>query len=60
MNISSSKPFSVIEEGNTQVEILKNIAKMKAFTNNIQQDIHLNKIVYLNEELEKLLKWPEL
>ena len=60
MNISASKPFSVIEEGNTQVEILKNIAKMKAFTNNIQQDILLNKMVYLKEELEQLLECLEL
>ena len=56
----SIKPFPVIEVVSTQVENLKNIAKMTAFRSNLQQGIFLNKMVYLKEEIEQLLKWPEL
>ena len=58
--VAASKPFAVIEKVNTQVEILKNIAKMKAFTSNLHQGILLNKMVYLKEEIEQLLKRSEL
>ena len=58
--VAASKSFAVIEEVSTQVENLKNIAKMKAFRSNLQQSIFLNKMVYLKEEIEQLLKWPEL
>ena len=58
--VAASKSFAVIEKVNTQVEILKNIAKMKAFTSNLQQGILPNKMVNLKKELEQLLKWPEL
>ena len=33
--VAASKSFAVIEKVNTQVEILKNIAKMKAFRSNL-------------------------
>ena len=59
-NVAALEPFAVIEEVNTQVENLKNIAKMKAFRSNLQQGILLNKMVHLKKEIEQLLKWPEL
>ena len=43
--------FAVIEEVNTQVENLNNIAKIKAFRSNLQQCMLLNK--YLKEEIEQ-------
>ena len=52
----SINTFAVIEEVSTQVENLKNIAKMKAFRSNLQQSILLNKMVYLKEEIEQFLK----
>ena len=57
---AASKPFAVIEEVSTQVENFKNIAKIKTFKSNLQQGILLNKMVYLKEGIEQLLKWPEL
>ena len=45
--------------GEYTVKNLKNIAKMKAFRSYLQQGILLNKMVYLKEEIEQLLKWPE-
>ena len=57
--VAASKPFTVIEEVSTQVENLKNIAKIKTFRSNLQKGI-LNKMVYLKEKIEQLLKWPEL
>ena len=59
-NVAASKSFAVIEEVNTQVENLKNIAKIKVFRSNLQQGIILNKMVYLKEKIEQLLKWSEL
>ena len=46
----------MIEEVNTQVENLRNIAKMKQLTTGYT----LIKMVYLKDEIEYLLKWPEL
>ena len=56
----SINTFAVIEEVSTQVENLKNIANIKALRRNLQQGILLNKMVYLKEEIEQMLKWPDL
>ena len=47
-------------EGEYTSREFEKYCKMKAFRRNLQHGILLNKMVYLKEEIEQFLEWPEL